>query len=80
MLTKKTVLQEKAAGTAIDGGKPFNSAVAKCTPDSIQLEANEDVKQPSIDDENVPPAPQALMKQMPNFSGLQNCTFNFYSA
>ena len=56
---KTSVLQEKAAGASIDGGKPFHIAAAGCT---TQVAVGEDVKQPSIDSESVPPAVQRSKK------------------
>ena len=76
---KTSVLQEKAAGSCIDGSKPFHSAVADCTIDKTQVAVDQDVKQPFIDGETVLPVAQPSNNKMPNFSSLQNCTYNFYS-
>ena len=64
---RTSILQEKAVGASI------NAEQALCV---VKDEHEVDKKQVSPSEQ----VPQLPKNGMPNFTGLQNCTFNFYSA
>ena len=79
---RTSILQEKAAGASI------NAKQASCIEhdvDKKQVSPSEQVAkdEQDVDKKQVSPSeqvPQLPKNGMPNFTGLQNCTFNFYSA